>query len=561
MSRVEEDMILLGLAIHDRTYCTDLTVQTISRSPRTSHGDQGHDATADYVTFYVRKYAGEHLYKFIGAGIAEKSLQLSPQLSTKLWWELDIVSMVFKKQPVPSQEEEVYTSPDEEADSMARKHFGPNQQPQPQIGYRNEVKVDYADSVSQRTWDATMKFAKSLKKRNTRIAFFNSTPQGGGVALMRHALVRFLRLSVYVPNPKPKVYHITKTNHNDQITTLTAWCERNAERFWMKDWGPLSHHTKGGADIIIVDDTQMPMLVTLAKGVDPERPVVFRSHNQVRSDLPDTPGTPTAEVWDLLWNLVKRADLFVSNPVREFVPCSVDFKTVGYLLTATDWLDGLNKPISDWDSQYYFHILNTEYYKGNIPELEYPGRDYIVQIARFDPSKGIPDVLASYAELRRKYMSSMSIGDIPQLVIAGHGAIDDPDGTRILDETLQLLDTKYKDLKKDVLVMRLGPIDQILNTLMSHAEVALQLSTREEFEVKSSFLVGHGDISTVAKYLNDLLTDSELYTRMSDTVGNALSWFYLVDTLTKGEKEVAGVPYEDRETKLPRDEKLNLQSK
>jgi hypothetical protein len=36
-----------------------------------------------------------------------------------------------------------------------------------------------------------MAFAASLKKSNKKIAFFSSTPQGGGVALMRHALVRF----------------------------------------------------------------------------------------------------------------------------------------------------------------------------------------------------------------------------------------------------------------------------------------------------------------------------------------------------------------------------------
>jgi hypothetical protein len=41
---------------------------------------------------------------------------------------------------------------------------------------------DYQKSCHPNTWKAT------------KIAFFNSTPQGGGVALMRHALIRFLRL-------------------------------------------------------------------------------------------------------------------------------------------------------------------------------------------------------------------------------------------------------------------------------------------------------------------------------------------------------------------------------
>ena len=51
------------------------------------------------------------------------------------------------------------------------------------------------------------------------MAFFSATPQGGGVALMRHALIRFFRLvgvdcTWWVPKPKPEVFRITKTNHN-----------------------------------------------------------------------------------------------------------------------------------------------------------------------------------------------------------------------------------------------------------------------------------------------------------------------------------------------------------
>jgi hypothetical protein len=53
---------------------------------------------------------------------------------------------------------------------------------------------DYKSTVGARTWDATMKYAEQLKGRNVKIAFFSATPQGGGVALMRHALIRFLKL-------------------------------------------------------------------------------------------------------------------------------------------------------------------------------------------------------------------------------------------------------------------------------------------------------------------------------------------------------------------------------
>ncbi len=50
---------------------------------------------------------------------------------------------------------------------------------------------DYQRTVGERTWAAVQKFAKDLKDRKVKIAFFSSTPQGGGVALMRHALMRF----------------------------------------------------------------------------------------------------------------------------------------------------------------------------------------------------------------------------------------------------------------------------------------------------------------------------------------------------------------------------------
>lgn len=93
---------------------------------------------------------------------------------------------------------------------------------------------------------------------------------------------------------------------------------------------------------------------------------------------------------------------------------------------------------------------------------------------------------------------------------------------------------------------------------------------------RSGFLVETGDTSAVAEHMYDLLEDSELYDRMSgyarkavsdevSTVGNALSWLYLAERMSKGEKlepngkwindmarKEAGLPYEDGENRLPR---------
>jgi len=53
---------------------------------------------------------------------------------------------------------------------------------------------DYERTVEAPTWAAINKYANDLKKRRVKIAFFSATPQGGGVALMRHAMVRFAKV-------------------------------------------------------------------------------------------------------------------------------------------------------------------------------------------------------------------------------------------------------------------------------------------------------------------------------------------------------------------------------
>ncbi len=59
---------------------------------------------------------------------------------------------------------------------------------------------------------------------------------------------------------------------------------------------------------------------------------------------------------------------------------------------------------------------------------------YICQIARFDPSKGIEYLLEAYLQFRQKLeqMDNPPEDGGPQLIIMGHGSVDDPDGTVIL---------------------------------------------------------------------------------------------------------------------------------
>jgi glycosyltransferase involved in cell wall biosynthesis len=138
---------------------------------------------------------------------------------------------------------------------------------------------------------------------------------------------------------------------------------------------------------------------------------------------------------------------------------------------------------------------------------------------------------------------------------------------------------------------------------MANAKIALQLSTREGFEVKvsealhagipiiasctggiplqiedgkSGYITDVGDNKAVAQHLFNLYTDEVLYKTISDyakshvsdevgTVGNAAAWLYLAAMYSRGEKikpngawindllrQETNEPYLPGEAKLPR---------
>ncbi|KAJ4123945.1 hypothetical protein NW765_006990 [Fusarium oxysporum] len=620
---------LIALAINDGIYLTDFSIKHLDLSDNQGFG---RDAIADYVLKEVKDYQHEKFAKFIGAGLpatlARYLMRKRMRMKTvgrekKDFWDLKRV--------------------DEQADSMVRKcvmYFGPSQAPLLQVGFRGLVQTDvgfraylttiqnYKDTCGASTWETMMTYAEKLRRDKTRIAFFSSTPQGGGVALMRHALVRFARrievdLSWYVPKPLPTALRITKNIHNilqgvsppsqritvEEKKAVIHWITENAYRYWLSESGPLRPAEEGGAHIIIIDDPQMPGLIPLIKRFTPDRPVVYRSHIQIRSDLVAKDSSAQADVWKFLWSNIQLADMYISHPIPAFVPHTVPRAKVAYMPATTDWLDGLNKPLGDWDVGYYGNMYNASCHAQKMTELHWPARKYIIQIARFDPSKGIPTAIDSYAEFRRQCKVA-DIEDTPQLVLCGNQSVDDPDASIVYDQTLDQILSLCPELMKDISVMCLVPNDQLLNTLISKAHVVLQLSTSEGFEVKVSealhagrpvvatktgglplqikdsvngFLVEPGDWKAVASHLMDLFTNNALYERMSyvartgvsdevGTVSNALCWFYLaskwrdIGTKESGKavlqpnerwvydmaRDEANCPYSADEEQLPR---------
>ncbi|KAI9253925.1 hypothetical protein BDA99DRAFT_587086 [Phascolomyces articulosus] len=447
--------------------------------------------------------------------------------------------------------------------------------------------ADYRETVSNDTWRVLEEMIKAFKGRNLKISFFSSTPQGGGVALMRHALLRFfnilgIRVHWFVMRPKPEIFRITKQKFHNILQGVASpeielneydkdafieWTAENVDRFFSEEKGPIKT-----SDIFVIDDPQVcgliPHIRKHAKSKDVK--IIFRSHIEIRADLlRDYPAGREARSWGFLWDFIKEADLFIAHPVKNFVPDQIPDEKVALMPACTDPLDGLNKFMSGMTMDYYQRIFNRMCIDQGANEVDWE-RPYFVQVARFDPSKGIPDCVEAYSRLRKRLDQDPDYDQayIPQLVLCGHGSIDDPEGAVIYENTHQ--QANRMTYGTDIIVVRLPPSDQLLNTVLRNARAALQLSVREGFEIKvteashkgipviaynaggiplqikngvNGVMLPIGDVEGVADIMYQLLTDEDFHTRISKsaktfvteeyfTVTNAMNWLHLFIELT-----------------------------
>ena len=541
--------------------------------------------TEKNVLEYLEAYEIRTNNKIVAAGIVKNNDEINfKDLSSNLWLKLDIVPYTF------TITEGSYKEKTERVANLIADRFDPQQNIDILYGENRAIhphrltgRRPLRDIVSKEQYEHLKSLAKEFNTLGGRIAFISATPQGGGVALMRHALIRLLhQFNVdahwYVLIPDTRVFSITKKKFHNVLQGVTKppppltkhdkelfekWTAKNARKF-------TEAFTK--ASVVVIDDPQPSGLIPYIKEVNPKAKIIYRSHIQVDASLIADPSTVQAETWNYLWNNISLADIFVSHPVRAFVPKNVPKEKVVYAPATTDPLDGLNKPLQKRHKDYYMTLFNQLLLQAGQDPID-PKRPYIIQIARFDPAKGIPDVIEAYRLLCEKLDQKKK--PHPQLVLLGHGSIDDPEGKPLYQETIQLIHTEpYKHLTQDIKVARIHASDQILNTLLRNARVALQLSHKEGFEIKvteaihkgvpiiayksggiplqiedgvTGFLVKTKDVHAVADRLYDLCTDNKLHATISSqakkgycrdffTIGNSITWLYFALQLMKGKK-------------------------
>jgi hypothetical protein len=118
--------------------------------------------------------------------------------------------------------------------------------------------------------------------------------------------------------------------------------------------------------------------------------IIFRCHIEIRADLVDDPMSPQHALFDKYFyqKFLHLVDLFIFHPICQFIPSCVPREKTVLMPACTDPLDGLNKGLSPSVMDYWFSVLARCCYDQGSHTLDWRNRPYIVQIARFDPSKG-----------------------------------------------------------------------------------------------------------------------------------------------------------------------------
>lgn len=474
-----------------------------------------------------------HIAKAKNIKIAACSLpkDIDTQLASQLWLELDISPIIDGPAKIEFNGDGSYSAKTDKNNKVIT----------PPLAELIEYEKNTPPEEFQRLLKLTEKF------QNKKAIFISATPQGGGVALMRHSMNRIFKqleldIDWFVLEDDPRIFDITKRKFHNVLQTVaeTDVILTDKDKQIFDEWSEVNYRKLKTeikrAEIIVIDDPQPSGLIPHIRK-DFKKRVIYRSHIQLVAKMANKKNTSQNTTWEFIWEKIKSADLFVSHPKKEFVPNEIPKSKLVFMGATTDRLDGLNKPLS---------ISQREYYLQKLTQLDLT-RPYITQIARFDPSKGIPDLLESYKLLCGK-LSSEKI-DPPQLVIAGNSSVDDPDGKPIYEQAMNIINSSdFKHLKDDIKVIRLPHHDQLLNTVLRQSLIALQLSYKEGFEVKvtealmkgkpviaydnggiplqiqhkkTGYLVKSGDTKQVAEYLHKLLTDKNLYQKMSfDALNN-----------------------------------------
>ncbi len=306
---------------------------------------------------------------------------------------------------------------------------------------------DYRDIIGRAQVDALRFLARDLKGKSIKMV--NSTAVGGGVAEMLNRLVPLLS-ELDVPTHWDVItggndfFEVTKAFHNAlhgssyELTKsaqeiFLMYNEQNRERLQFEE------------EMVVIHDPQ-PVGLIRSRAKTPAS-WVWRCHIDLSN--------PDAHVWEFLRPFVEQYDaaIFSSQSFARHLPIPQ------YLFyPCIDPLSEKNKDLPDSVVQKVCDEFGID-----------RSRPVVTQVSRFDRLKDPVGVVHAY-KLAKKYVDC-------QLVLAGGGASDDPEGAVVLQE---VKDAAGDD--PDIIILDLPPWCALeINAIQRASTIIVQKSLKEGF--------------------------------------------------------------------------------
>jgi len=306
---------------------------------------------------------------------------------------------------------------------------------------------DYKSIVGAADIDELRFLAQELKGKTVKMV--NSTAVGGGVAEMLNQLVPLLN-EVEVKTHWDVItggndfFEVTKAFHNalqgsdykltqDARDIFLMHNEQNGQRMQFNE------------DVIVIHDPQPAALVQVDQ--NPSQRWVWRCHIDLSN--------PNPEVWGFLRPFIEKynAAIFSSQSFTRQLPIPQ------YLFyPCIDPLSEKNKELDDSFVQQICDEFGID-----------RSRPIVTQVSRFDRAKDPVGVVQAFRQAR-KYVDC-------QLVLAGGGASDDPEGAAVLKEVKEAAGEDH-----DIIILDLPPWCALeINALQRASTIVVQKSIREGF--------------------------------------------------------------------------------
>lgn len=305
---------------------------------------------------------------------------------------------------------------------------------------------DYAAIVGQATIDELYFLASRLQGKV--IQHINSTAVGGGVAEILIRMVPLLKqLGVDarwdVIKGNEKFFAITKNMHNALHGAAVEITDDDLQFFLEVNQANAAEMALT-SDIVFVHDPQ-PIALVYKKAAG--KPWIWRCHIDFTE--------PDMRIYNFLKQFIERYDCAVFS-----APAFSRVLSIPQILISPS-ID----PLSDKNKDLPESVIAEVLKKFTID----PERPLVTQISRFDYLKDPVGVIEVYRQVK-KHIDC-------QLVLAGGGATDDPEGLRVLEDVR----TAAGD-DPDIHIVFLPPSSDIeINALQRASAVVLQKSLKEGF--------------------------------------------------------------------------------